>query len=498
MSRGVEEDLRAVLAARAAAVEPGREPHADTTRAIRRDRWRRVLTVGLAACLIVAVAAPVAVLRPFSDAPFRAWGVRGSLAGDASFLDAVRQEAAECAQDNALRAPGPDSLRAPDPDSRSYGLATEASRVLYAGDVGAYRVVVAAVPRAEHPEQGLLLMLAWEAGAPPGLLTCHFAGGYESGTPPLVSWMRGSPEGGSTLFVLGPPDVRKLEYSRHPSFLPDGTWRRSWRELPARDGVAFVTLPGPGNPDRGAPHRVRASLPAGTQWIRPSFSHFGLPDLPAVTVPGSEDAEPGPTDLRARRTPSPLGSAASMLATLTGIPERELELRMLWREGTGESRGRGPGSALIAATTPNGATLQVARLGTGVSVRPVAPGQQVDAPVAALRWSVRPREGDVDTRGGARFFASLAVLALDYPGARVELWRAGTRIASKRLDSSGETEFREPRLPEPSSTDDRWWFRIVDEEGRELYRGPVGTGGAPWNRVRGDAEWLERFGGERR
>lgn len=96
--RGVENELREVLAAQAAALPPENDPYDRTVRGIRHARWRRAAVSAVCLCVLAAVAVPVAVFRPFRDVPLEGWYVRGSLADDSAFLEAARAKAVDKAE----------------------------------------------------------------------------------------------------------------------------------------------------------------------------------------------------------------------------------------------------------------------------------------------------------------------------------------------------------------------------------------------------------------
>lgn len=349
-TRAIQDELREVLARCAAALPPEHDPYDRTARGIRRTRRRRAAASSICVCLLAAVAVPVAVFRPFRDVPLEGWYVRGSLADDSAFLEAARAEAVEAVEMRSNRG-------------------VEYSRVVYAGDEGGKRRVVAVLSLVPEAKPGqtpdgagdraggetvrVLLALRGEAGANRESLGADMlgiplpgspaAGGFEPDVP-HVALTGETSSGGRTLFVLGPPETRVMSYSAAPRFHPDGTWSRGWTSIPGEDGVAFAEVPERAH----GVGMVRLRLPDDTTSARvlgsrsESWSPGELPDV---------------AGLSADSVPTGVMNALTELPFRTGLPLRRFDVRVLWH-GEGE-RWRSGESWLLAAELPNGATFQV-------------------------------------------------------------------------------------------------------------------------------------------
>lgn len=432
MNRRLEGELRELLATYAASVPAERDPYGRTVRSIRRARRRRSFTVALCACLLAAVAVPLAVLRPGSTSSPMAWPPRGVLADDSGFRAAVRERARAWLE-----------LRQPE-------LRVRSSRVVYAGESAQRRRAVVALSvsaneqspaeparmagsgRAGTPRNYIrLALLSGPPGAAPQGLRYRMSALFLPGSSPAaseraprptlrdfesragravrapvpaVAWLEPGGQGGAQLFAVGPPETQAMAYSPGVAFHPDGTWDRSWQRLRARTGQPGVARRTVADP-QAATDLLRLDLPRGV-----------------VAVPvGTRQAQPGPATELASGTAqdrSRLGSVgsagelghsgdreglAAALAALrrqTGGTADEVQTHARWRSApSGRDRQyphrRGRPGRLLAASLSSGATFQVVSLSPRDHHVVLVPRGQGDRPVAVVEPDQRPEpDGD--------------------------------------------------------------------------------------------------------
>ncbi|MGY1729632.1 hypothetical protein ACI79J_21960 [Geodermatophilus sp. SYSU D01062] len=344
-------------------------PREDLARAVvTRHRARRRQTIGLtavaAAVAAVVVAVPVALRDP-GDEAVPAVGVaapgpvaasadvltgpaRGSLAGDAAFLEAVR----------AL--PWTDSPGDHAPDSPPV-----ARRVVYAGDAAGRRWVLVAgedpamagnrpVDPADPTAAGTLAAVWFtgpEGAAPEQLQRAGSMSGLAAGRPVALS----DASTGALLVVAAPGDV--VEVSRRPEVAADGTVSRDFVPVDAPDGVAALALgPATGSYDEALRYRV---VRGGATVVTA---------MPLGWRP-EDSAPPGPA-LAAAGTDPVLAGAVDHVFAVTGLRPDEVTLDVVWSGSL--PGGDGPGTLrLLAATLPSGAVYLEATLtasaGTGAA-----------------------------------------------------------------------------------------------------------------------------------
>ncbi|MGY5883612.1 hypothetical protein [Modestobacter lacusdianchii] len=259
---------------------------------------------------------------PVLDGP-----TRGSLAGDAAFVDAVRQV-------------GWGALEAPAPDDRTVVLATDTPD-------GRVALVVGTV---EEDFRGV-----WLTGAPGAAadqLTPRLP--RQLGRTRPVTLLLGGPGPASLVVVAAPGD--RIEVSDRLLTGPRGTVGREWAEVPSADGVAVLPArtieDGPAlsvrvGRDGRLVHR------SGVDWAgdRPGRT---VP-LPVLTPlrPGSTPADPRVVD-----------AALVSLAVPLGTEPAALRPQLLW---SGElPLSRGPGTvAVVAVQSPGGARVVTTWAGGG-------------------------------------------------------------------------------------------------------------------------------------
>ena len=369
------------------------------------DTTAATATVGDPAGPNAATAAPVDVL---------AGPTRGSLAGDAAFLEAVRQ--LPWTSDVA----GSDVPDAP----------VESRRVVFAGDVGASRLVVVAgantvEPVVTDPE------LQTDLGALSDVATAWFVGpvGAAPEQLELQSVPRGTtvdqplaaldPTTGALVVLTAPGD--EVSISLRPEITADGSAVREYQGLDARDGVATAVLPAGSTSAqalRGQVVRASGTMPLLTQEFG---SGRAEPDVPV-------------TWLRPAPAPSPVdimtGVDAGQVLSQLGLTTADVAFSGLWagdvpspaRSGTSQVR-------LLAARLPSGAVFLHASLGVvlGDTVGGTWCGQGIQpagTPVAERTVVVRCDATDMSTNSDT--VSSLVVVG------------PATATSARAVDADGE------------------------------------------------------------
>ena len=291
---------------------------------------------------------------------------RGSLAGDAAFLDGVRR--LPWTSGSTVPASGDPA----DPGTPDAPL--DSRRVLFAGDVagGRWALVVGendARPSAPYdaPERQTDLgaissvAAAWftgPAGAAADQLTLA---GVPRGVPTDQPLSLLDPATGALVLVVAPGDT--VEVSDRPEVAADGSVSRSWRTVDAADGVAVVALR-PGLTAPAVSYRVtRQGVPSDPR-SPDGYTAGELPE-PALDVVRLRPAPPAsPAD---RMTDHEL---RSVLDT-TGLTAADVDVTVVWSGDVPAPRGASARLTLLAATLPSGATYLVTPLGV---VRPGVEG----------------------------------------------------------------------------------------------------------------------------
>lgn len=316
-------ELRTTLSRHAAALTPQPDPYGRLLirRRHRRQRQAVVAAVVATAVLVSGVwlsghravrridpAVPAPKLSALLDSP-----TRGSLAGDAAFLEQMRRRTAG--------------------DARGIDPATV--RVLYAGDVvGSQRLVIS----------------TWVGGDPMAFIYLGRQGSPATGLPkyaeqplrPVVDfqWLVPGSDGGTGYGVLVAPAGSRLEVGTDPRYHADGTVTRTWT---GRPGDAMV-VPAKDNPLRS---RVRVSLDAGPIYDGP---------LPSVLADLSAPVDADPVD-GGKPVPAASEQVADILARTTGLSTADAHYQVLWSDEIPMSGLEHSATAIIAtvvAVTPDG------------------------------------------------------------------------------------------------------------------------------------------------
>ena len=406
-----------------------------------RHRQLRRQRVGVGAA-VLAVAAVVAVVpatvgggtaRTAHDvgaptANVLSGATRGSLAGDAEFVDGVRRLPWASAQTGTDQGGVPGFPGFPDP-------AVDTRRVVYAGEVAGTRFALVvgendALPEAPYdtPERqtdlGALshVAAAWftgPAGAPAaGMTMASVPRGVDTGQPMAFA----DSDTGALAVVSAPGD--DIELSTRPEVSADASVLRTWRPVPAQDGVAAVDLA-----DYGATvvpavrYRVQR---AGVDVTTMSAESSGTGQTAAPTVPLTP-VRPGPT-------PAPgdamVGTVAEQFLTQVGLQADEVRGAVLWAGDVPGPHDQPARVTLIALTLPSGAVYLVSPwgydqgaggvggswCGTGL----VPAGQPLDQRTVTLRCDVgdgSEHSGNVSSLVVVAPPAAVTARALDLDGA---------------------------------------------------------------------------------
>jgi hypothetical protein len=320
------------------------DPDAAATDALHRARrQRRLRAAGLAAAATAAVAAAALVvpqtepeptgqqtgLEQAVDVPVLTEPTRGSLAGDAGFVEAARRA------DWGPLTPPP----------------VEQRRVVVATDTPDGRVVLLA-GTVDEDVRGVWLI--GPVGAPPGQLTRYVP--QDLGPYRPASLLVGGPGTATLVVVTAPGD--EVEVSPRLQVSPRGTLGRTYEPVPADAGLAVIAVP---TTTAGAGISVRVlrdRLPV----YRAGVAAPTLPTGAAAALPAGPAAVPPLEPLRpaAARPPDRLvAEALTGIAVPLGAEPAELEPQLLWSgtlpmsEVPGSAAvvvGRSPGGGLVVTT----------------------------------------------------------------------------------------------------------------------------------------------------
>jgi hypothetical protein len=319
------DELRTTLSRHAAALTPEPDPYGRLL--IRRSRRRQRQAV-VAAVLATAVLVSgvwlsghraVRNVGPAVAAPklsaLLASPTRGSLAGDAAFLDQMRRRTA----------------------ADAHGIDPAIVRVLYAGDVVDSQRLVISTWVGSDPTAFVYL---GPQGSPAGGLPRY----TEQPLQPVVDVNWSAPgsgsDGGTGYGVLVAPAGSRLEVGTDPRYHADGTVTRTWTDRPG-DTMVF---PVKDNPLRS---RVRVSLDA-----RPIYEG----PLPTVLAGLSATVDADPVD-GGKPVPAASGQVADTLARTTGLSTKDAHYEVLWSDEIPMAGLPNSATAIIAtvvALTPEG------------------------------------------------------------------------------------------------------------------------------------------------
>jgi hypothetical protein len=250
---------------------------------------------------------PPALVAPLLDS-----AARGSLAGDAAYLQAVLDRVAH----------NPDDFGLPSDPSRL--------RILFAGDVpGNQRLVIVA----GYTAAPAYVHLSGKRGA--GVNRLELSGWSEVEEPLVtVGWGYGARNGYE--LVLGPAGY-PVSTSSNPRFRADGTVQRDWQPEPAGYVVCDLSKVPPGL-------RMRITRDDKVWYEAP------------VASPGSRrttTVDPNPLYGRGKPAPRAADAAADALAYSTGLVGPDVRYVVLWSDDfqIGSQTGQ---IATVMAITPDG------------------------------------------------------------------------------------------------------------------------------------------------
>jgi len=389
------------------------------------------------------VAATAGVDQGSGSADVLAGPVRGSLAADAAFLEAVR------------RLP----WTSPDFSGGVPAAPVDTRRVVFAGDVagGRWALVTGELRSSADPGD---VAIAWFAGPPGATPEEMRLDSVPYGVDPDLPLARADGSTGALLVLTAPGDT--VEVSARPDVAADGSVRRGYEPVDAPDGVAVTTLAAPpGSWPSAVRYRVEragatvtASTPDGV-----ANGSLQLPDLAVDWLRG----QPTPAD-----DPMVRSALAEVLGQ-TGLSAGDVTATGLWIGAVPGPHDRPARVALLAVTLPSGAVYLTAPVdwtaadgsgssgSCGTSVEPA--GVPLEQRALAVRCDVYDGSPESATGG-----SSLVVLApgadtarvVDMTGvalADVPLTDGSTVVPAPERAAAVEVSGRDERLRLLSSAD---------------------------------------------
>jgi hypothetical protein len=408
---------------------PPQEAPALVRAVVARHRAQRRQRIGMGA-VVLAVAAVVGVVpavltggdvpaspsAPSAGVPgadVLSGPTRGSLAGDAVFVEAVRQLSWTEADD-------------PDAPTATADPPLGTRHVVFAGDVpGGRWALVAGQEVTGSQGSAVLWFVGPEGAAADQLQPAQLSGGLLPGTPVALT-----DAGTGTLVVVGAPGDA-IEVSPRQEIAADGSVSRAWQPVDAPDGVAVTALsPAATGYDEAVRYRVRRGGAEVVTSLPPGFRAGGYqPAAPSIGWPrGSADPSVG----------AALAGTAADVLTRIGLSPAEVPFAVVWSGDLPASGGPSTRLSLLTATLPSGATYTEARLTHEVDGREQVGalcGSEVraaGAPLTAQTFAVRCDVPGVEDSPAAE--SSLVVVApAAAVGARV-LDGAGRPVSEYGLD----------------------------------------------------------------
>jgi hypothetical protein len=342
MSADLESDLRDVLTDRAGDVRPTPDPWQRTSAGIRAARRRRAAVAG--GVLAAAVFAGAALVLPGDSEPpprptvaseflgrtagpdMATWPVRGSLSGDQAFLRALDAHVQRSVVDMF-------------------------ARVVYAGDVGASRIVVAVTPSGDPDfPDGSVAILAAPRGAAAASLETTGQFPVEPGQEAVA--VAAPPRGGSTSYVVLAPSKRGFaDMSARPTYDDSGVPLRTWRPLPMVNGVTAGELPA----SEAVGVRVRVTAAAG--YDGPLAGAYV--DVPEGVPPSAAAAASRPAPGGTAATPEQVADILRLFAGTHGVRAEDADVTVQWSGSVTDTRR----AVLVLFRLSDGAAFQSLRVG---------------------------------------------------------------------------------------------------------------------------------------
>ncbi|MCW2914026.1 MAG: hypothetical protein JWN52_2094 [Actinomycetia bacterium] len=435
MTIEVEQELRATFATRAAGVMVVSDPYPATARRITRARRRRAFS-GAALAISLVAAVPVglhlAVQQSPSPSPATAvsgpltWPTRGSLAGDAAFLKAVRQR-------------------------------TGGGKVAYAGDDGRNRAAVVFVVERRSAKA---YVLYGPSGSTASALRKE--GLFESADLPLdprpIVWYSPTKAANAPqiLLIIGSPDMRDVRLSPGVTFRPDGTPHRDSIKLRATQGAVLTEVRDLRSPD------LKARI-GGRDTGLPSTYAFatGLPD----TSPGFQAAvEAAARKATGQVDPAEAVNLLHMTAAQLNVAVGKLTYRFWWG-------GRVAGHTVTIATisAPGTPTFRLVDIWQSDGSRSGGEGDTKGA-----RFTGTPHDSLGWTTGAGLHGsgpATAAVWVPGKPGIRVRFRLGGRTLGERRTDSTALAVLSTTMTENQLSKAD---YQVVNDHGGVVGRGGLG------------------------
>jgi hypothetical protein len=409
---------------------PPRERLAEVV--VARQRSQRRQTIGITSLVAVVAAVVVAVpsllggpsstLVPETSAAVDegptvdvfAGPTRGSLAGDAAFVEGVRRLSWS--------------------SSAGSDVPVDTRRVVFAGEVAGVRLALVAGENTAEPEQrdpalrtdqGALsdVAIAWFAGSAGATPQQMQLASVPAGVDPTVPAALSDAATGALVVVTAPGDT--VEVSPRPEIAADASVSRTWQPVDAPDGVAELALaPSAGPFDQALRYRVSrdgAELVTTMQW-----GHVAHGPVPS-TVP-LDWMRPAPV---ASPADTMLGGTVQQLLGLLGVTPASARVSVVWAGDVPAPVESGTARLhLLAATLPSGAVYLQTSLAiafpdgasggseSGSGIRPAG------TPLYELTVAVRCDATDMSE--GSDVVSSLVVVA------------PATAVSARAVDVDGE------------------------------------------------------------
>jgi hypothetical protein len=278
---------------------------------------------------------------------------RGSLAGDAAFVDGIRQLSWTDASSVSVAYDVADPNHLPDPPVGT-------RRVVFAGDVAGERWALVVGENTAHPQPpsqdpqeqadpaaSSHVAAAWftgPAGATPAqMVMASLPQGIDT-TRPLALADEGT---GGLVVVSAQGDT--IELSLRPEVAADGTVRRSWQAVDAPDGVAVADLSGD-LPGSKATLRFRVVRDGSVVLTTPPASR-GRPKVTPPVELGRLRPPPAPAPGDAE----PARQVQTALDFRLGLSGDQVAATVLWAGDIPAPSDRRARLSLVAVTVPSGA-----------------------------------------------------------------------------------------------------------------------------------------------
>ncbi|MCZ2820168.1 hypothetical protein O2V63_07500 [Modestobacter sp. VKM Ac-2977] len=292
---------------------------------------------------------------------------RGSLAGDAAFVDGARRLSWTEADDPNR----PTAATEPPLDSR---------QVVFAGDVtgGRWALVLGQDTIQPEPPVGSGLAAAWFTGPPGATADQLQPAGLSGGVDTTMSLALSDASTGALVVVAAPGD--EIQVSERPLVAADGTVSREFEPVDAPDGVAVLALP-PASGTYAEALRFRVVRDGAEVVTAMPTTHRSdwsrtTPEVPIEWLRGTTGAT---------GADAVLDRGVDDALTSTGLSPDDVAFSVVWAGDVPAPSGQTARVQLLGATLPSGAVYLTALLGRdlpdgsvvstwcGTDLRPAAP-----------------------------------------------------------------------------------------------------------------------------